>query len=100
MVKGPCLCGDPYCGSCGDPSLADMEAAVDKLMEVLHKLGVPLEFYTLLIKVAPVLYEALDKWVTSRMDELRADDERYYSHLRDKVAMLEAAAVNFRGESK
>ncbi len=25
-MAGPCLCGDPYCGNCGDPEAADLEA--------------------------------------------------------------------------
>lgn len=25
-MKGPCLCGDTYCPSCGDPGLAEAEA--------------------------------------------------------------------------
>lgn len=38
-MTGPCLCGDPYCGSCGDPSLAQFEAMIDELTEELGKLS-------------------------------------------------------------
>lgn len=35
---GPCLCGDPYCPSCGDPSRAAQDDAVDKIAEKLMAL--------------------------------------------------------------
>jgi hypothetical protein len=29
---GPCLCGDPYCGSCGNPAgMARMDAEMDRI---------------------------------------------------------------------
>ena len=30
---GPCLCGDPYCSSCGDPSQAYLEECIEGLMD-------------------------------------------------------------------
>jgi len=32
-MTGPCMCGDPYCGSCGDPTQARWEAFVDALYD-------------------------------------------------------------------
>lgn len=34
-MTGPCLCGDPYCPSCGDPGLAEKEAAHEAFAERL-----------------------------------------------------------------
>jgi hypothetical protein len=34
---GPCLCGDPYCGSCGNPGLAALEDAADEINEEVNK---------------------------------------------------------------
>lgn len=31
---GPCLCGDPYCWSCGDPALAMIDAFCDALENI------------------------------------------------------------------
>lgn len=36
---GPCLCGDPYCHSCGNPSAAKLEAAYDNLIEKINEFG-------------------------------------------------------------
>lgn len=36
-MNGPCMCGDPYCGRCGDPGRAAAEAAMESLIEDLHK---------------------------------------------------------------
>lgn len=30
---GPCLCGDPYCGSCGNPGAAAWADLMDEVME-------------------------------------------------------------------
>lgn len=38
MATGPCLCGDTYCPSCGDPSLAAYEEAIEDLCEKLFEL--------------------------------------------------------------
>lgn len=35
---GPCLCGDPYCGRCGNPEAAAFADAVDSAIEVLSEL--------------------------------------------------------------
>lgn len=39
MAKGPCLCGDPYCPSCGDPSLAVIESAIEGMLGKTAKAG-------------------------------------------------------------
>lgn len=36
-MSGPCLCGDPYCGRCGNPGLAEYEAAMDAVNEETEK---------------------------------------------------------------
>ena len=36
-MTGPCLCGDPYCGACGDPGLALFEEFIDGLSKKLEK---------------------------------------------------------------
>lgn len=44
-MKGPCLCGDPYCPSCGNPAQAEMEEAIEKLSEEIIAHGLDaLEF--------------------------------------------------------
>lgn len=35
---GPCLCGDPYCGSCGNPEAMAFADAVDFALETLSEL--------------------------------------------------------------
>jgi len=34
-MSGPCLCGDPYCGSCGNPEMAKYEDWCDSFMEMI-----------------------------------------------------------------
>lgn len=37
-MTGPCLCGDPYCSSCGNPSAAAYADWLDYLMDEVDKL--------------------------------------------------------------
>ena len=55
---GPCLCGDPYCPSCGDPSLALWEDAIDKLSERLEKAGLDEYEFKLFVTVGFAAIEA------------------------------------------
>lgn len=34
MSIGPCLCGDPYCSSCGNPGAAAREEWIEHLDEI------------------------------------------------------------------
>ena len=36
MAIGPCLCGDPYCSSCGNPSAAKFADAIEDFCERLE----------------------------------------------------------------
>ncbi len=36
-MSGPCMCGDPYCASCGSPGLAEIEEACDWATEQFAK---------------------------------------------------------------
>jgi hypothetical protein len=33
-MVGPCLCGDPYCWSCGDPAGARLEDSLETIAEI------------------------------------------------------------------
>lgn len=37
-MKGPCMCGDPYCPSCGDPAAAAFEDLMVEVTDELEKL--------------------------------------------------------------
>lgn len=47
---GPCLCGDPYCAFCGDPSLAAYENAEEELLQKLSDEGFTLDAMVWLIR--------------------------------------------------
>lgn len=51
MGIGPCLCGDTYCPSCGDPVLAAIEAAAEWLMEELELQKLSADEYKIVAKV-------------------------------------------------
>lgn len=52
MSRGPCLCGDPYCPSCGDPYLAEIENAEEQMMKAFSDAKFSVEEYGLACRVA------------------------------------------------
>lgn len=48
---GPCLCGDPYCPSCGNPGLALLEEAESWAMETLSKANLSPDEYKIAVSV-------------------------------------------------
>ncbi len=66
---GPCLCGDPYCPSCGDPGAAALEewalAFTDKLIE----LGIADDEARFIDAAIPALLEAYRANVGVRVSE-------------------------------
>lgn len=39
-LREPCMCGDPYCPFCGDPSRKDVDDALDMLMEAMAEMDI------------------------------------------------------------
>ncbi len=51
MSSGPCLCGDPYCSRCGDPTLAAIEAAEESAMKKLADANLTADEYETAVTV-------------------------------------------------
>lgn len=82
MAKGPCLCGDPYCGSCGDPGAVELEAASEGVMDAFGEAKFTVEEYALAGAVAIAAVEAHRKAAKVLLDEQRADHQQYIDHIR------------------
>lgn len=50
MTIGPCLCGDPYCPSCGNPARAVLEEAEAAAIEQLAKVCTTPEDYRIAVE--------------------------------------------------
>lgn len=87
MSKGPCLCGDPYCPSCGDPSLAVHEEAAEQLFEALK--DAPIWYVHFLTAVTPVFLEAMEKAISDEVSERRFEDGQYIDHLEHKLHLIQ-----------
>lgn len=78
---GPCLCGDPYCLSCGNPAAAEIEAAADDLLEKLAADGISADEYSIVrdagIAAVKLVREKLDaarkQWIADAQ-EAAADE--------------------------
>lgn len=89
--QGPCLCGDPYCPRCGDPSLAEYEALGDEFYDVIKDLTVEeakavmlmtKKFKEMLTEITPLLsagiIENIDNTVREahkRLSDVLDDDD-------------------------
>lgn len=74
-MSGPCLCGDPHCAKCGNPSAAEMEQAYDYLDEQdihsIRQLEIILPFFK-------KLYEMHKTWLGGQ----------YYMVSEDEIASI------------
>jgi hypothetical protein len=81
---GPCMCGDPYCPSCGTAD-ARTEAAAEWATEELAKAGLTPDEYSLVVKIGLLAVEhtrkatETAKAIENEMDDF--DDETWDSPL-------------------
>lgn len=82
---GPCLCGDPACPSCGNPSLTALEIAEEKLMDAITEQQLSIFEYYFLIAAIPGLIAAYR--VTSRTEirERSVDDRMVIDQLTNAL---------------
>jgi hypothetical protein len=88
MMVGPCLCGDLYCGSCGNPAHAALEEAEIALMDILNDNQATLGHYQILIAIIPTFIEAVNKAVGEAVQDFRTGDLEYISYLKDRIFEL------------
>lgn len=75
---GPCLCGDPYCPSCGNPGAAAWEELVcdvTERVEAQKPTGIPEAVHAVLELLAEdaAMADALEAWSKRREKQLRCD---------------------------
>ena len=87
-MVGPCLCGDPYCGSCGDPSAAILEEAENELCDLLAQQGASLVHYTILSEMIPTFIKAVNKAIDDEVRERMQAQEEYIEYLKGEIAKL------------
>ena len=85
----PCLCGDPYCGSCGNPEHAALEDAEQELCETMHQNSAGLHHYRILIKLIPELIKIVDEEIKQEVNERFTGHEQYVDYLKGRIADLE-----------
>lgn len=69
---GPCLCGDVYCPSCGNPGLAAIEAAADTMLERFSKAGLTPQEYEIVTNHGLALIETVRAAAASASKEILA----------------------------
>jgi len=73
MGNGPCLCGDPYCPSCGNPASAALEDAIgeaaDRLVDGLYNENLDPDEYDLVLEVGLAAVRSARKITQARIKE-------------------------------
>lgn len=90
MGIGPCLCGDPYCPSCGNPEQAAFEDAVEAMFEKIMEEKIIQDYQEI-----EIFYEAGKKAVElfrnhmeEKISEIRNTDGDYIQYLEEKIEWL------------
>lgn len=88
-MVGPCLCGDPYCPHCGDPSRMAVEEAEQDLMETLYELKLSAVEYKMIKQIALAIIPGHRKDVADQVEDARMDDGQYIDYLEEKLNRYE-----------
>lgn len=85
---GPCLCGDPYCPRCGDPSREIFEAAYERLCERIEEEKFTSAEFDFFIEVGFAAVMAHRKAVDEMVKGLNVDHTQYVDHLLAEIDFL------------
>ena len=88
-MKGPCLCGDPSCPSCGNPAQAAYEEAVDLMVERINDLAMDEYELALFEKVGVQVVKNFRETVTNMLCNKLSADHQYTDYLEEKIKALE-----------
>lgn len=72
---GPCLCGDPYCSSCGNPAAAAIEDAESKLMELLNGENLTPDEYEIVGAAGLAVVHTIREQVKKALAAIQAESE-------------------------
>lgn len=72
---GPCLCGDTYCPSCGNPYAAELEAASEWAGEALFKAKLTPDEYRIVVSVGLAAVHHARKAAKAQLADYQAAEE-------------------------
>lgn len=81
---GPCMCGDPYCASCGNSKLADLEAAEEAAMDAFQKAKLTPDEYEMVVKIGLVAVGAAREYAKTRVEEVKRQEAEYREIEKDR----------------
>jgi hypothetical protein len=87
-MRGPCLCGDPYCPSCGDPEAARVEEECEKLWTEMDEKRMSLIELKLFKDVGFAAVEGHREACKDVVAEVRQDNAIHVSMLEDHIERL------------
>jgi hypothetical protein len=73
MAKGPCMCGDPACPSCGNPGYAEAVAAEEWALEQIAEAKLSPDEIRLALRVGIEAVKAHRDTVKAVVDQMEAD---------------------------
>lgn len=89
-MKEQCMCGDPVCPRCGDPSLAKLEAISDEFYEKICKMSESeaksiMVVVDIFIEAMPKIVPLLSAGIMENIGDVVADAHK---NLRDEAEKL------------
>jgi len=90
-MTGPCLCGDPYCPSCGDPAAAALEEKIEQIMEQASELIQHPGEADVFFAAGKAAVEAARQYADEAVREQAHNDSLYIGYLREKLDQAKPA---------
>jgi len=102
---GPCLCGDPYCPNCGDPSQAELADAIDAMADAVSSVFQSPSEVTLFQQAGLAALNAARDLVKDEVAQARASDGEYIDwsqchmkELEEKIETLQDRIEIMKGK--
>jgi len=92
-MVGPCLCGDPYCPSCGDPSAAEFEEWIERFTDKLIEAKIDIFEAKFIENSVFVLLKVYRDNIKDIIAEARQGDLEYIDHLKDRLVRIEKKSI-------
>lgn len=95
---GPCLCGDIYCSSCGNPAQAELEEKIEAFVDEISDFVESPQEIDLILEVGRAAVLKMRAVVDDLVADRANGDALYISHLQCKVDLLRDELQELREE--
>ncbi len=88
MAIGPCLCGDPYCPHCGDPTVAELADLIDDIADTMSELIESPEEARIFELAGAMAVHAHREAIITELANMNEGDAMYIQVLESEIEQL------------